>query len=88
MFSMATNEYFYTDDSVELKSRVDWHRIAVFTPRLQEMVEKSVRAGDRLHVTGRLHHNIIDTNVGDKRYVSSIIADNIIYLSEAKQANE
>jgi single-strand DNA-binding protein len=83
LFSLATNEYIGNDQtSGEVKNRVDWHRITVFSPRLQENVEKYVRQGDRIHVTGRLHYNLVRDKAGEQRYVTSIIADDIIFLTK------
>ena len=83
-FNLATNEYAGTNtNNGEIKQRVDWHRIAVFQPRLLENAEKYVRQGDRLYVQGRLHHNNIrDKTTGDNRYVTSIIADDMIFLTK------
>jgi single-strand DNA-binding protein len=83
-FNLATNEYAGTNaKNGELKQRVDWHRVAVFQPRLLENAEKYVRQGDRLYIQGRLHHNQIrDKESGQDRYVSSIIADDMIFLTK------
>ena len=82
MFSLATNEYQGVTEGGEPKTRVDWHRIAVFQPRLQENCEKYVRQGDRIHVTGRIHYNLVKDKVGVKRYVSSIVAEDILFLTK------
>ena len=82
LFSVATNEYQGNDEQGNPKIRVDWHRIAVFAPRLQENVEKYVRQGDRVHVTGRLHYNLVTDKAGDQRYVTSILADDVIFLTK------
>lgn len=83
-FNLATNEYAGTNTTNgEVKQRVDWHRVAVFQPRLLENAEKYIRQGDRLYVQGRLHHNLIRDKVsGDNRYVASIIADDMIFLTK------
>lgn len=83
-FNLATNEYAGTNTtSGEIKQRVDWHRIAVFQPRLLDNAEKYVRQGDRLYIQGRLHHNLIrDKGNGEQRYVTSIIADDLIFLTK------
>ena len=82
LFSVATNEYQGNDENGNPRVRVDWHRIAVFAPRLQENCEKYVRQGDRVHVTGRLHYNLVQDKAGDQRYVTSIIADDVIFLTK------
>jgi single-strand DNA-binding protein len=83
-FNLATNEYAgMNTNSGEVKQRVDWHRIAIFQPRLLENAEKYIRQGDRLYIQGRLHHNVIkDKATGDDRYVASIIADDMIFLTK------
>lgn len=83
-FNLATNEYAGVNtNSGDIKQRVDWHRIAVFQPRLLDNAEKYVRQGDRIYIQGRLHHNRIrDKQSGEDRYVSSIIADDMIFLTK------
>ena len=83
-FNLATNEYAGTNTTNgEIKQRVDWHRIAVFQPRLLDNAEKYVRQGDRIYIQGRLHHNRIrDKESGNDRYVTSIIADDMIFLTK------
>jgi len=83
-FNLATNEYAGTNTTNgEIKQRVDWHRIAIFQPRLLENAEKYIRQGDRLYIQGRLHHNFIrDKDSGRDRYVASIIADDMIFLTK------
>ncbi|CAF1036955.1 unnamed protein product [Adineta steineri] len=72
-FNLATNEYAGTStENGEVKQRVDWHRIAVFQPRLLDNAEKYIRQGDRIYVQGRLHHNMIrDKKTGQDRYVAN-----------------
>jgi single-strand DNA-binding protein len=83
-FNLATNEYAGTNTtSGDVKQRVDWHRIAIFQPRLLDNAEKYIRQGDRLYIQGRLHHNNIrDKVTGQDRYVTSIIADDMIFLTK------
>ncbi|CAF1106022.1 unnamed protein product [Didymodactylos carnosus] len=84
IFSLATNEYSNSAvDGAPIKQRVDWHRISIFNKRLLENAEKYIRQGDRLYVTGRLHHNMIkDKNTNQNLYVTSIIADDMIFLTK------
>ena len=83
-FNLATNEYAGTNTTTgEIKQRVDWHRVAIFQPRLLDNAEKYVRQGDRVYIQGRLHHNMIrDKGNGENRYVTSIIADDMIFLTK------
>ena len=83
MFSLATNEFQGADKQGDPKTRVDWHRVAVFAPKLQDSTEKYVRQGDSVHVTGRLHYNMVKDKSGSQRYVSSVVADDIIFLGKS-----
>ena len=82
MFTLATNEYQGKNEDGESRTRVDWHRVVVFNDKLQENVEKFVKQGDRLHVTGKLHYNLIKDKTGLSRYVPSIVAEDIIFLTK------
>lgn len=88
MFSLATNEYQGNDESGVAKMRTDWHRISVFIPRLQTNTEKYVRQGDRLHVTGKLHYDLVKDKSGLQRYITSILAEDIIHLGKNRPQEE
>ena len=60
----------------------------MFIPRLQENCEKYVRQGDRLHVTGKLHYNLVKDKNGVQRYVPSVVAEDIIFLTKFPSASE
>ena len=81
-FPLATSEYAGLDAKGEAKFRVDWHRIVVKADRAQTLVNKFVRKGDRVHVTGRLHYNMTRDKNGDSKFLPSIIADDFIFLSK------
>ena len=83
LFSIATNEYQGKTDEGKSRTRVDWHRIVVFNSQLQINVEKYVKQGDRLHVTGKLHYNLVKDKTGLARYVPNIVAEDIIFLNKA-----
>ncbi|KAI0980906.1 hypothetical protein GJ496_002173 [Pomphorhynchus laevis] len=87
IFSLATNEYQGMQNNVDngestFKQRVDWHRICVFVPQLRENVEKYLRQGDRVFVRGRLHYDLVKNPDKDNSYITSIVADEIIFLTK------
>ena len=82
LFSMATNEYQGMDDKAEPKYRTDWHRITLISRRLQEYALRNVHQGDRLHVTGRLHYDLVKNKSGEPRLVTNIVADDLILLDK------
>ena len=80
LFSMATNEYQGMKENGEAKFRTDWHRITLISHRLQEYALNKVRQGDRLHVTGRLHYDLVKNKSGEPRLITNIVADDLIFL--------
>jgi single-strand DNA-binding protein len=81
-FSLATNEYKGLNENQEPIYSTDWHRIVVYNKYTQESVENYVRKGDRLHIKGRIHNNLKTDANGTDRFITSVIADQIIYLTK------
>ncbi|KAI1888469.1 hypothetical protein AGOR_G00185470 [Albula goreensis] len=87
IFSMATNEMWrgadgdpsYTGD---VSQKTTWHRISVFKPGLRDVAYQYVKKGSRVLVEGKLDYGeYVDKN-SVKRQATTIIADNIIFLSD------
>lgn len=85
LFSVATNEYQGMNDNGEAKFRTDWHRITLISHRLQEYALSKVRQGDRLHITGRLHYDLVKNKSGEPRLITNIVADDLIFLNKFNQ---
>lgn len=77
-FSMATTA----------GSKTDWHKISVFNPGLRGVAEKFVKQGDRLFVEGRLSYGHYVDAQGNARPITSIIADEMIFLSSSERSKQ
>lgn len=53
-FSVATSESWKDKTSGERKERTEWHKISVFNEKLVELVERYVKKGSKLLITGQL----------------------------------
>lgn len=62
--------------------KTEWHKISVFKPGLRTLAETYVKSGSRLMVEGKLSHGHIVDNQGQATPATSIIADDIIFLSK------
>lgn len=82
LFSLATNEYQGMDDQGTTKYRTDWHRITLISHRLQNFAVKNLRQGDRVHIIGRLHYDLVKNKSGEPRLVTNIVADDCIILNK------
>lgn len=78
-FSLATSEAWYDKQTGEKKQKTEWHRITAWR-ELAEIVEKYCHKGSRIHLTGKLETSEYTDSDGIKRWVTKIIADNVILL--------
>lgn len=73
IFNLATTQ----------NNKTDWHRVSVFKPGLRELTENYVKSGSRLMVEGKISYgHIIDRN-GTSVPTTSIIAEEVIFLSSS-----
>ncbi len=80
-FSIATSES-YTDKSGQKVDKTEWHNIVMWRG-LAEVAEKYLRKGKQIYVEGRLQTRSWDDQNGQKKYMTEIIADNIVMLGSA-----
>lgn len=80
--SIATNEN-YTNAKGEKVEQTEWHRITAWG-KTAEIIEKYVSKGKEIAVEGKLSYRNYDDKDGNKRYVTEIIATEIILLGGNK----
>ncbi|KAI5094230.1 single-stranded DNA-binding protein, mitochondrial [Silurus meridionalis] len=89
IFSMATNEMWRSGEGEvsqtgDVSQKTTWHRISVFKPGLRDVAYHYVKKGARILVEGKLDYGeYVDKN-NVKRQATTIIADNIVFLSEIR----
>ncbi len=71
-FNIATNES-WTDSSGERQERTEWHRIVVWG-RLAEICNQYLRKGSKVFIEGRLQTRSWETQDGQKRYTTEVVA--------------
>ncbi|AWO98252.1 putative single-stranded DNA-binding protein mitochondrial isoform 4 [Scophthalmus maximus] len=87
IFSMATNEMWRSGEGEmtstgDISQKTTWHRVSVFKPGLRDVAYQHVKKGSRLLVEGKLDYGeYVDKNQV-RRQATTIIADNIIFLSD------
>ncbi|MCX2839061.1 single-stranded DNA-binding protein [Salinimicrobium sp. MT39] len=80
-FSMATNEFYHNSQGDKVE-QTQWHQIICWG-KTAEIVEKYVAKGREIAVEGKLSNRSYETTEGSKRYVSEIIASEILLLGTA-----
>ncbi|XP_074049641.1 single-stranded DNA-binding protein, mitochondrial [Macrotis lagotis] len=93
IFSMATNEMWRSGESEtsqqsDVSQRTTWHRISVFRPGLRDLAYQYVKKGARVFVEGKIDYGeYVDKN-NVRRQATTIIAENIIFLSDYVKEKE
>ncbi len=77
-FSIATNEY-YKDAKGEKQTDTNWHTVVAWG-KTAEIVEKFVGKGKEVGITGKLKTRTYTTDDGNQRYVTEVVADEILLL--------
>nr|XP_028601941.1 single-stranded DNA-binding protein, mitochondrial isoform X4 [Podarcis muralis] len=95
IFSLATNEMWrsgesesFQGDRGDITQKTTWHRISVFRPGLRDVAYQYVKKGARIYVEGKIDYGeYVDKN-NVRRQATTIIADNIIFLSDLLREKE
>lgn len=78
--SIATNDK-YTNDKGEKVEQTEWHRITAWG-KTAEIIEKYVVKGKEVAIEGKLTHRSYDDKNGEKKYVTEVVANEILLLSK------
>lgn len=79
-FTLATSEK-YKDRNGETKELTEWHNIVSWR-QTADICEKYVRKGDQVCVLGKIKYRSWETDRGEKRYSTDIIADRVELLGK------
>jgi single-strand DNA-binding protein len=77
-FSLATTEAF-KDKNGQNQYSTDWHTIVLWR-NLAELAHKYLQKGSLVYVEGKLKTRSYDDRDGNKRYVTEVVADQLIML--------
>jgi single-strand DNA-binding protein len=86
-FSLATNESWKDQDG-NLQERTEWHNIVAWK-KLAEICGEWLKKGKKIYIEGRIQtRSYDDKNTGTKKYITEIVADNMIMLDYKAAALE
>lgn len=83
-FSVATSRR-WKDQSGEWKEETDWHNVVVWR---QENLANYLTKGKQVFVEGRLQTRSYEDQDGVKRYVTEIVADEVLLLGGQNGASQ
>lgn len=81
-FSVATNES-WNDRDGNRQERTEWHRVVIWG-RLAEIAADYLSKGRQVYVEGRLQTRSWDDEKGNKRYMTEVVADNLVFLGRGE----
>ncbi len=77
-FSVATNETWKDQDG-NLQERTEWHNIVMWA-KLAEIAGEWLKKGKQVYLEGRIQTRSYDDKNGVKRYVTEVVATDLIML--------
>ena len=78
--SIATNEVYYKDNGDKVE-KTEWHRVTAWG-KTAEIIEKYVPKGKEVGIEGKLTNRTYDDKDGVKRYITEIVANEILLLGK------
>ncbi len=78
-FSLATNEN-YKNAKGEKVTDTQWHNIVAWN-KTADIIEKYLEKGKEVAIEGKLTSRSYETKEGDKRYVTEIVCNELLMLS-------
>ena len=85
-FRLATTER-YKDRDGNQKEQTEWHNITVWNGKA-DFVEKYVKKGNNLFISGKLATRQWTDQSGNKRYSTEVVAENIQMLDRKPKENK
>jgi single-strand DNA-binding protein len=76
-FSIATSRRWKDQQSGEWKEETDWHNIVLWR---SENLANYLLKGKQVYVEGRLHSRSYEDKEGQKKYITEVVADELILL--------
>jgi len=78
-FSLATSEQ-WKDQEGNPQERTSWHNVVVWS-KLAEIAAEYLKKGAKVYLEGRLQYRDYETKDGNKRYVTEVVANELVMLS-------
>jgi single-strand DNA-binding protein len=78
-FSIATNES-YKNSQGEKVTDTQWHNVVAWN-KTAEIIERYLEKGSEVAIEGKLTSRSYETKEGEKRYVTEVVANEVLMLS-------
>jgi single-strand DNA-binding protein len=78
--TIATNDS-YKNDKGEKVEQTEWHKVVAWG-KTAEIIEKYVTKGREIAIEGKLTHRSYDDKNGEKRYITEVVANEVLLLGK------
>ena len=78
--TIAINDVYYKENGDKVE-QTEWHRVTAWG-KTAEIIEKYVTKGREIGIEGKLTHRSYDDKNGEKRYVTEIVANEVLLLGK------
>jgi single-strand DNA-binding protein len=85
-FRIATSEN-WTNKEGGKETRTDWHRVVAFG-KLGEICAEYLSKGKQVYVEGKLRTRSWEDKEGNKRWITEVVASNMVMLGQAQAAEQ
>ena len=79
-FTLATNEVDKNEKGEKVE-QTEWHRVSAWG-KVADIIEKYVTKGKEIAIEGKLTHRSYDDKNGEKRFITEVVANDIILLGK------
>ena len=86
LFSVATERSYKDKQSGEWKRETDWHNVGLWRPH--DWFKENLKSGRKVYVSGRLQTRSYDDRDGNKRYVTEIVAEDVMVFDRAPRQDQ
>jgi single-strand DNA-binding protein len=83
-FNLATSRRWKDQKSGEWKEETDWHRIVAW--RVEHLANYLTK-GRAVLIEGRLQTRSYEDRAGEKRYITEVVAENVILIGGGKDGD-
>ena len=84
-FSLATTET-YKNKEGQRQDQTEWHNVVAWRG-LADVAERFLKKGSQVYIEGKIKTRSWDDKDGNKKYMTEIVADNLIMLGRKSDDN-
>jgi single-strand DNA-binding protein len=77
---LATNEVYYKENGDKVE-QTEWHKVVTWG-KTADIIEKYVTKGKEIAIEGKLTHRSYDDKNGEKRYITEVVANEVLLLGK------